>query len=276
MSEQLLDVKYECTHPSCQVFCKKGEFTIEEGEFKELLGMAEGDEMFRSPGACRMGYNQVFKAVSTAPVDESAVSEEEKDTETEVNVFTILMDEHEKVLETLDILDNQVKKRDLDGLWVSSSRLENDILLHSIKKEELFIFPFIRENVTMGEALCGIMDEDHREFISLLHAFRVGLQENEVLDGLVNSLIVNLRNHIKKENNELFPMASEKLSAEDNQTLLPKLEELEKAHITLDPGNRSDMKLQAMSEDRAQIEAEISSLKTVSSVGGEEMCCGGH
>ncbi len=275
MSERTLDISYECLNTSCQVYCKKGVLVLDEGVFEELKEAVEGEEFFRSPsGSCRMGFNQAFKAIKVEDsVDEG---DEARSDYVEESPFKMLVDEHKGVLEKLDIIERQVQKRDLDGLWVTTSQVEDDILLHSIKKEEISLFPYIKERVNMGGALVHIMDEDHREFISLLHGFRVGLQDGDILDGMVNSLLVNLRNHIRKEDEELFTMAEEKLSAEELKKLYDEMLTIEKDHIPLEPGKRTDKKLEAISENRDKIDAEIAALKSISSVGGEEMCCGGH
>lgn len=282
MPERTLSIQYECLHPSCQVFCKKGVLDLEESFYKSLSEEATEDETFRSPtGSCRLGYNQVFRAVSVkdqsnSKPSKSAITPEASKSFIVNGPLASLTTEHSAVLKKLDLIETQVRTRDIDGLWTATSDVENDILIHSIKKEEEALFPLVVKKLSMGPALVGIMVEDHREFVSLLHAFRCGLQDGEILDGLVNSLIINLRNHISKEDLEFFPMIDSQLDDNERENLFKRMSEMEKNHEPIKAGDRSKKELVPYSVDRDRLEAEIASLKTVSSVGGEEMCCGEH
>ncbi|MDH4226226.1 MAG: hemerythrin domain-containing protein [Deltaproteobacteria bacterium] len=279
MSEQYLSVEYTCKHPSCQVFCKKGEIAIEKSYFEELSAEIPEEGVFKSPnGACRMGFSQPFKAVRVVPMTEEAMQAKAAEAEkaSEKDPIARLSAEHQEVLKKLDIIEDQVRLRDVEGLWISTAAVENDIILHSIKKEEEVLFPLVRERIPMGSALIAIMDEDHREFISLLHGFRYALQEDAIEDGLVRSLMINLRNHIRKEDEEFFRFCNDYVSDEEKATMFAVMTKMEGEHKTLEAGDRKAKPLAPLGEDRKVIDAEIRSLKTVSSIGGEEMCCGGH
>ena len=54
----------------------------------------------------------------------------------------MLSDEHQHVLAKLEVIEEQVRKRDIEGLWESTASVENDIILHAIKEEEV-LFPLI-------------------------------------------------------------------------------------------------------------------------------------
>lgn len=272
-TEKMLRIKYVCLHPSCQVFCRKGELLLDEDEFKELSGRTEAEDTFRSPAdICRMGYAQEFRVVEVNRAFEGEEQAEKKRTADD-DPLAMLTEEHQEVLKKLELIEEQVRKRDIDGLWVSTAHLENDIILHSIKKEEESLFRLIEDRIPMGPALIGIMKEDHREFISILHGFRCGLQDGEILDGPVNSLIANLRHHIKKEDEEFFTLIDDHLEDEDRKVLLNQMKELEKAHIPLDPGDRKAKGLSPFSEDRRKMDAEILAIKALTSK-GDDSCCG--
>ncbi len=279
MTERVLNIKYQCLHPSCQVFCKKGEFVISESFFNELSTATDDEDTFKSPpGACRMGFSQQYRLIAVQ--EEGAETEAEGEAARESlgadDPLTILKAEHQEVLKKLDTLEYQVRKRDLEGLWVTTSMIENDILLHSIKKEEDVLFPVVEKKIPAGANLMPIMKEDHVEFISILHGFRYALQDGEILDGILNTLIVNLRNHIKKEDEEFFHIVDEHLDNEDRKRIAEGMRKMEEEHVPLEPGDRKDKGLSPYSEDRKKLDAEIAALKSISSVGGEEMCCGGH
>ena len=275
MSGKMLTVKYQCTHPSCQVFCKKSEINVEESLFNELRSATNEDDTFKSPSrACRMGFAQVFKVLGVKEMqDEATDASEEK--VNEKDPLWMLSDEHKHVLAKLEIMEEQVRKRDIEGLWESTASIESDIILHGIKKEEGALFPLVESRVPMGEGLVAIMKEDHVEFISILHGFRCGLQDGDIQDGLATSLIVNLRNHIIKEDEEFFPQIDEVIEAGERVKLYEKMLTLQEGHVPLVAGDRLAKGLSPYSEDRRKMDAEIAALKEATSM-GDVKCCGAH
>lgn len=260
MSQKNLAVKYQCQHPSCQVFCKKGELSIEGAEFEELKGAFDEDELFKSPrGVCRMGYNQPFKIVTVR--EESAAPESEGVKVDPNNPIEILKSEHLGVLSKLDALEYQLRQREKDGLWAATAELENKIMLHSIGKEEQGLFPILATKDPMSKAFIHIVHEDHKEFLSLLHSFRMGLQNDQILDGIVNSLVTNLKNHIKKEDDEFFTMVDECFDDKDKALLLERMQEIEKNFVPQKIGLRSEKMDSPFLEDRKTLDAEITAVK---------------
>ncbi|MEK7313611.1 MAG: hemerythrin domain-containing protein, partial [Deltaproteobacteria bacterium] len=165
MSGKCLTIKYQCTHPSCQVFCKKGEINIEESFFNELRSVTKEEDTFKSPSlACRMGFAQVFKILSVKETQEAGDAAPSKEKVNKEDPLWMLSDEHQHVLAKLEVMEEQVRKRDIDGLWESTASIENDIILHGIKKEEGALFPLVESRISMGEGLVAIMKEDHVEF----------------------------------------------------------------------------------------------------------------
>ncbi|MFZ3072099.1 MAG: hemerythrin domain-containing protein [Thermodesulfobacteriota bacterium] len=276
MSGKCLTIKYQCTHPSCQVFCKKSEINIEESFFNELQAATNEEDTFKSPSrACRMGFAQVFKILSVKETQEGVEAGPSKEKVNKEDPLWILSDEHQHVLAKLEVIEDQVRKRDIEGLWETTALVENDILLHAIKKEEGALFPLIESRISMGEGLVAIMKEDHVEFISILHGFRCGLQDGDIQDGLVTSLIVNLRNHIMKEDEEFFPQIDEVIEAGERVKLYEKMLTLQEGHVPLVAGDRLAKGLSPYSEDRRKMDAEIAALKEATSM-GDVKCCGAH
>jgi hemerythrin-like domain-containing protein len=261
MSQKIFAVKYQCQHPSCQVFCKKGELTLDNADFEELKTAYDEDELFKSPrGVCRMGYNQPFKIVSVS--EESDAHDDAGAVEVDANdPVQILKAEHKKVLSKLDALEEQLRQRSVDGLWTATADLENEITLHSLKKEEQGLFPILVTKDPMAQAFIHIVHEDHKEFISLLHSFRCGLQENQILDGIVNSLVTNLKNHIKKEDDEFFTMVDETLTDKDRELLLERMNEIEKNFVPEKAGNRSDKTESPFLENRKTFDSEAAAVR---------------
>ncbi len=262
MSEKILKIKYRCQHGSCQVFCKKGALTLEEDKFNELSDFYDEEGLFKSPrDACRMGFSQPFKVISVEEeslVEDSA--EEEKVLST-TDPIDILMTEHKVVIAKLDLVESQVKKRQLEDLWISTADLENEIMLHSIKKEEGALFPLLEERMPVSNVYMQIVQEDHKEFISLLHSFRCGLQEDEILDGIINSVIINLRNHIRKEDDEFFAMVNDDLTDEDKKVLLDRMQKMDATHVPAEVGDRKEKIVSPFLANRGMLDAERDFIK---------------
>ncbi|MEE8574374.1 MAG: hemerythrin domain-containing protein [Thermodesulfobacteriota bacterium] len=266
MSEKILTVKYQCQHPSCQVFCMKGEFTLGESYLEELKEAYEEADLMKSPrAACRLGFAQPFKIVSVEDADFSDPPEVE-DESASSGVVAILKAEHLEVIKRLDIMEEHLRKRDVEALWISSSKLENEIMLHSILKEEGALFPGVTKKLSMGEAYMQIIHEDHKEFISLLSTFRNSLQHDEILNGIVNSLIVNLRNHIRKEEEEFFPLLVDQISDEDMEPILEVMNKMEADYVPTEPGDRSEVLDSPFNKNRKMMDFEIKSVKSSTTV----------
>lgn len=241
MSQNYLRIKYRCQHPDCQIKnCRTGEIDIDEMEFIELSSSADDKALFKSPrGICRLGFAQTFKALEVRNV--SDISEDtvvETDAE-EVNPVSILREEHQRVLRRLDVIEDMILRRDMDGLWVNLAEVENDIVLHSIRKEEGVLFPLLIKLDPVNEKYIEIIKEDHRELIVLLHAVRDAMCEDEIPDNVLRSALSNLRSHISKEDEEFFYIVEECLDSDSRRTLLEGMDLAEKSHVLITAGERT-------------------------------------
>ncbi len=265
MTNKVLSIKYKCLHPSCVVFCKKGTLDLEESEFLDLKAAFKEKDKFKSPkNGCRMGFDQPFKIISISETSDSIYIANDTGYSKDINKvdpIEELKEEHRILLKKLDELEDLVRKRDIDKLWYKVADIENDIMLHSVEKEEQLLFPYIIKNVPLGVAYINIINEDHKEFMSLLHSFRCALQENEILDGIINSVVVNLRHHIQKEDEELFCMVEEVISEKDKIILDKGMKKMEKAHVTVEAGDRSKKIVSPYLADRKYMDAEIADIK---------------
>jgi hemerythrin-like domain-containing protein len=260
MSEHLIKVKYQCLHPSCQVFCRRGELTLERSQFDWLLTAFSEENKFKSPrGVCKLGFSQPFKtlAVTEVSAQETEASVEVSGKGIATDPIELLKKEHQEILKKLDFIESQIRKRDINGLWESTAAVQNDIIRHSIRKEEGVLFPIILKKASQELTFIQIVYEDHKEFLSLLHSFRAGLQEDEILDGIVNSLIVNLRNHIRKEDDEFFAMMEWHLTAEDKRKIIEQMNKVESEFVPEGAGDRSEKVESPYLENRKRLDAEI-------------------
>jgi len=261
MGDKILKIKYRCQHPSCQIkVCREGEITIEESKFLELLSAYDEADIFKSPkGICRLGFSQPFKIIE----EEEETIEEEIESPVE-----ILKEEHKKVLKLLETMEDQIKKRDIEGLWITSARVEDEITLHSIEKEEGVLFPIIKKVAPSIEGHLMIMHEDHQELMALLHSFREGLQEDDILDGVAYSVISNLRSHIRKEDNEFFDEVDKVLDLDMKKKLLEGMKIMEERHVPVKPGDRH-----AIDEEEAKRRKEFKEALMAAKKEAEEDHC---
>ena len=239
MPEKILKIKYTCLHPSCVVFCKNGELLLPESEFARLSSVHKEEALFKSPrNACRMGYSQQFKALSVVDKDaeiEGAQSEKKSPVK---DPITLLIAEHNKVLERVERVEEHLVKRDIDGLWVSTAVLDNILHLHGGIKEEEILFPALRGLVPFGEGLVACINEDHREIVSLLYFFREALKDGNINDKIIGSSLVALKSHIRKEDNEFFEFVKKYINDEMKEAIMSKMELADKTFAPKEPGER--------------------------------------
>jgi len=279
MTGKKVRVAYKCLHPSCVVYCSEGILTMDEEVFKDLLESSGEKNVFKSPrGACRMGFSQGFRAddVETLEADVLSQANEKKEASLDSDdPLEVLVAEHQRVLTILDVMEKHLRRRDLDGLWEATSDLENEITLHSIQKEEESLFPKIHNLVPLAEGLIAIVREDHRELMTLLMSFKSALVDDDILDGLARSIIVNLRNHIKKEDDEFFAILDGQLNLETRKLILKEMKELEESFVPKVAGLRKDAKELSTKRSRSHYDemadaARAARLADAESGGG---CC---
>jgi hemerythrin-like domain-containing protein len=266
MSEKKVRVTYRCLHPSCVVFCREGILTMDEELFNDLLASAEGDDVFRSPrNTCRLGFSQNFKVEGIESIEGERPSAEqvekhEPSLESD-NPLEILAAEHRNVLKKLEEIELQLRRRDVEGLWVSTAELENDITLHSVQKEETVLFPMVKDMLPLAEGLIAMVQEDHREFMTLLFSFRNALVDGDILDGLARSIIVNLRSHIRKEDEEFFYLLDRYIDAETRKRLLDGRKTLDEAFVPTEAGDRAEAKHRSTARERSHFDEAASAAR---------------
>jgi hypothetical protein len=96
--------------------------------------------------------------------------------------------------------------------------------------------------------------------LSLLHSFRCALQEDEILDGIVNSLVVTLKNHISKDE-EFFEMIDGHLGQEDRGKILAGMDKVQAEFVPAGAGERSEKIKSPYLENRKRLDAGIAHAK---------------
>jgi len=259
---KMVEVKYRCMHPSCVVNCREGLIGIEEGLLNELSSNGKEEGLFRSPhGICRLGFSQTFKILSKAEIDSEAASEVEVLPEN--NPIAILVAEHKQILKQMNVIEEHLATRDIEALWASTMDLENDLNLHSGRKEEDVVMPALCSLMPLAETLVAIIKEDHREILSILHAFRDALIDGTIVDGLIRSTIVSLKSHIRKEDNEFFELVDKHLPEEVCADLIEGMKRVEAEFVPAEPGDRAKLALErrASSANRKHIDEAFEALR---------------
>ncbi|HEY4705889.1 MAG TPA: hemerythrin domain-containing protein [Thermodesulfobacteriota bacterium] len=269
MAPQMLEIKYECQHKSCYVNCREGILCLEEGLFGDLSAAFPEEGIFRSPkGVCRMGFSQPFKVVRLQKLGAGQLEEASSALDPKDHPLLLLVEEHKAINRALEKVEEHIRKRDMDGLWVSTKELENDLVLHSGVKEEEVLFGLSKGLLPFGETLVDIIKEEHREIISLLHNFRAALEINELNDGIIDSVVVSLRSHIRKEDQEFFEIIDKCLNDELRLRITQGMREVEASFVRAEAGVRK------VNKERMAIQAEYDDQVSVSREAGCDTCCG--
>lgn len=259
---KMVEVKYRCMHPSCVVNCREGVIGIDESLLNDLSVNGDEEGLFKSPpGICRLGFSQTYKILSKADIDEAA--SKEFDVLPENNPIALLVTEHKTILKRLSVVEEQLAKRDIDALWQSTVDIENELNLHSGKKEEEVVLPALCNLMPLAETLVAIIKEDHREILSLLHAFRDALIDGEIIDGLLKSMIVSLKGHIRKEDNEFFEIVDRHLDEASCAELIEGMKKIEAEFVPAVAGDRKKLALErrASKANREHIEEAFKALR---------------
>jgi len=261
-------------HPSCCVNCREGEITVEQAYFEELSAACEQDGMFKSPqGACRMGFSQTYKAKEVTVVDADSDADSSQPSVDEASdPIAVLKADHNKLKMKFFVIEDQLRRRDLDGLWETTAEIEDEIMLHSAKKEELVLFPVIKDLLPLGEGLFAIVKEDHSEILSLLNSFRAGLEDGDILDGIIVSMMVGLRSHIRKEDYEFFALVEKCLDDETKKRLIDGFDKVVREHIPLVHPPRTELTPEriARRKERQKFHESVNAVRDQVHGGG---CC---
>jgi hemerythrin superfamily protein len=118
------------------------------------------------------------------------------------DVIGELTDDHrevEQILASIEALPEGDRQRKL--------RLEKatiELVRHSVAEEE-YLYPAVREHVPDGDAIADKEIQDHARVEQLMKQLE-GLEADEAgFDGHVATLITEVREHVRDEENRLFP-----------------------------------------------------------------------
>lgn len=158
-----------------------------------------------------------------------------------MNSINVLKEEHEKITEMLNILD-EINERIRSGIEVDPHHLEK--VLEFLKifadkchhgKEEGILFPTMEKYGIPRAGPIGVMLMEHelgREYVSEMAEAveRYGAGDIETLDIFrenAKEYVELLKQHIDKENNILYRIAEMHIPKDEDEKLLERFEKLE-------------------------------------------------
>lgn len=90
--------------------------------------------------------------------------------------------------------------------------------------EELYFYPRLRDEFHDGADLVDGAVDEHEEMMQRLNDIDSMTAEDDEFDGLMRSLVREVRHHVRGEESDLFPRAREVLSAQQRRALGKRLE----------------------------------------------------
>jgi hemerythrin-like domain-containing protein len=130
----------------------------------------------------------------------------------------LLGGQHQEVLVRLDAVEIDLGKRGANGRQADFiAYLEREVV-HHFAVEEQALFPVLARHLPLEQGPLAVMNAEHATFRDLMQELTAGLDSGDVKrqERCTRDLIELLRQHIAKEDNVLFPMASRMLTADDH------------------------------------------------------------
>jgi hemerythrin-like domain-containing protein len=156
----------------------------------------------------------------------------------DMGALEVLMEEHEVILKIAEVLNNSVKKLQAREK-VSTEFFEKilDIIRNFVEKchhgkEEMGLFPLIREHGGREARAVSLLIEEHEKGRAFVKTLDEAVKKNETDSVIksVNGYVGLLPPHVKKEN-VVFPTWINPLSDETKMELFKRFEEIEESVI---------------------------------------------
>lgn len=131
----------------------------------------------------------------------------------------LLGGQHQEVLARLDAVEKGLAPSGATG-WLADfvTYLEREVV-HHFAIEEQALFPVLARHLPLTQGPLAVMNAEHATFRELMQGLTVGFHSGDVerQERCTQDLIELLRQHIAKEDNVLFPMASRLLTADEQR-----------------------------------------------------------
>lgn len=134
------------------------------------------------------------------------------DTTDRIDGIQLLVNDHR----TVDALFDQFEQTGPEDH--ATRRALVDDMIHELSIhaaiEELFLYPFIRDEVDGGDGLADEGIEEHQEAKEILADLEDRQPDDPEFDARVNELIADVRHHVEEEETEFFPALREAATPE--------------------------------------------------------------
>jgi hemerythrin superfamily protein len=112
-----------------------------------------------------------------------------------------------------------------------ADQLTMELIRHSVAEEE-YLYPAVRRHVDDGDDLADKEIDDHREVERLLKELEGCDPSDSRFDSLVSQLKTSVTDHVRDEENRLFPLLADACSTEALEELGEKVRTAKKAAPT--------------------------------------------
>jgi hemerythrin-like domain-containing protein len=135
-----------------------------------------------------------------------------------MKTIEVLGAQHQDVLAQLAALEGQLRSSAAADVAAFARYLEQEVMQH-FALEEQALFPVLGRHLSLDQGPLAVMNSEHQAFRELLDGLGAALraQDRDAQRAHAAEIIELLRDHIRKEDHVLFPMARRILGADEQQ-----------------------------------------------------------
>ncbi|MCJ7765351.1 MAG: hemerythrin domain-containing protein [Thiovulaceae bacterium] len=136
------------------------------------------------------------------------------------NIKEFMTQEHRYCDDTFAQMEQKADKEGLTAVKELYEKMAQELELH-FQMEERVLFPAFEEKTGMTEGPTQMMRMEHTQVRSLIKQIGEALENNnrEKFFGLTETMMIMLQQHNMKEEQMLYPMAQQHLSADAGQII---------------------------------------------------------
>lgn len=136
----------------------------------------------------------------------------------------VLKEDHRTAESLFTRLESEIDQATLD-------ELVKELSIHAAIEEQV-LYPALRKVLGEGDALADHSIDEHQEVKELLKSIEKGGADGEETPGLVAQLIASVRQHVKEEENKIFPALRQATTPEALAAMAETLHSAKKAAPT--------------------------------------------
>jgi hemerythrin superfamily protein len=136
----------------------------------------------------------------------------------------VLKEDHRTVESLFTRLESEIDQETLD-------EVVKELSVHAVIEEQV-LYPALRNVLGEGDELADHSIDEHQEVKELLNSIEKGGADGEDTPTLVAELIANVRQHVREEENKIFPALRAATTPEQLAAMAEALEKAKKAAPT--------------------------------------------